>query len=213
MPSYRMRFTVRRIMIAVACIALAIGGFLWVTRQVVEVVELAPQPLSASTDHDLFDIVLGDLIANPDFDPAVGGRGVAKPGIVLGDTTRRGFRNAGFHFESWVVEKKVSPDVLEDLMARNRHGMRYSLARYRPSDPNILVRDLRQVDTDLGFSAQIPKARGYVETHLPGYSRDGLTALLPFTFGPTPHGAGGCYVLKKVKGRWDIIERWIYYLS
>jgi hypothetical protein len=49
--------------------------------------------------------------------------------------------------------------------------------------------------------------------HLPGYSRDGLTALVDFTFGPTPHGAVGFYLLKKVKGRWEIVECEIGYFS
>ena len=36
-------------------------------------------------------------------------------------------------------------------------------------------------------------------------------AVFSFSFGPSVHGAGGIYVLKKVKGRWEIIERRIYY--
>ncbi len=66
---------------------------------------------------------------------------------------------------------------------------------------------------DLEFSSQFPKARGYVETLLPGYSRDGLAALVVFTFGPTAHGAVGYYLLRKVEGRWVIIERSIGYFS
>ena len=48
-----------------------------------------------------------------------------------------------------------------------------------------------------------------------GYSRDGQTAVVYFTFGPTSHGAGGYYLLSKVKGRWEIIERfaWVSQLT
>ncbi len=200
-------------MIAVASIALAIAGYRWLYGPSVELVELAPQPLSASVDHDIFDIVVADLLDNEEFDPAVGGRRVAKSEIVLGDTTARGSSNAGVNLDSWIREKKISRDVLDDLLARNPNGRRYSLARYYPSNPNILVRTLSRVDMDLGFSFQFPKARGYVETRLPGYSRDGLTALVSFSFGPTAHGAVGFYLLKKVAGRWEIIERSIGYFD
>jgi hypothetical protein len=33
------------------------------------------------------------------------------------------------------------------------------------------------------------------------------------TFGPTPHGAVGCYYLKKVNGRWVIVERRLGYFN
>jgi len=62
MQLHRLRFTVRHIMFAVAIIALTIASYRWLIRAPVELVELAPQPLSASTDHDIFDIVLGDLL-------------------------------------------------------------------------------------------------------------------------------------------------------
>ena len=77
----------------------------------------------------------------------------------------------------------------------------------------IIVRGLSQIDTTLEFCFQFPKARGYVETLLPGYSRDGLTALVVFSFGPTVHGAVGYYLLRKVEGRRVIIERSIGYFS
>jgi hypothetical protein len=199
-------------MFAVASVALATATFLWIVRPPAERLELAPQPRSASTDHDIFDVVLLDLIQNQDFDPAVGGRGVAKSEIVFGDTTS-GFARVEGGLDFWIREKGVSSEIRDNLIARNPRGTRYLLTRYHPSDPSILVRNLSQIDQDLDFSSQFPNARGYVAARLPGYSRDGLTALVYFSFGPTAHGARGYYLLKKVRGRWEIIERSIGYFG
>ncbi len=87
MQLHRLRFSVQRMLIAVALITLAVAGYRWAMLPPVELVALAPQPTSASTDHDIFDIVLADLLNNPDFDPAVGGRRVAKSEIVFAETT------------------------------------------------------------------------------------------------------------------------------
>ena len=70
---------------------MSIAGYRWMVRPPVIFVELATQPQSADTDHDLFDIVLSDLIDNKDFYPATGGRGVEKCQIVFGNMTGFGF--------------------------------------------------------------------------------------------------------------------------
>jgi hypothetical protein len=43
----------------------------------------------------------------------------------------------------------------------------------------------------LDFSSYLAKARGFVVASLPGYSRDGRTALMCFVIGPSGHGAAG----------------------
>src|SRR5262245_37120931 len=93
MPLPRLRFTVRWMMIVVAAAALAVASYVWVVRPPYKRLEPAPQPALVSTDHDIFDIVLTDLIDNQDFDPAVGGRGVPKSEIVFADTTAPGFKD------------------------------------------------------------------------------------------------------------------------
>lgn len=199
------RFSVRLLMLLVASVALVIGGFLWLVQLGAVREELAPQPLSASVDHEILDIVLGDLINNPEFiNPYP-----TKTQIVVGDRTPRGYGDAGNELERWARENKVTSDVVDDVASRSPKGICYLLARYQPSNPNILKRKIDVIDLD----TQFPKARGYVETRLPGYSRDGQNALLSFTFGPTPHGAVGFYLLKRVNGRWEIIMRSLYYYS
>jgi hypothetical protein len=214
---HRVQFTLRWLAVAVATVALMLACCLWIFRPPVVIVEVARPPASSNSDYDVFDVVLSDLIDNKEFEPATGGRQAEKPQIVFGDTTRVGFGKAGVNrvggLGDWMREKRIPLEVTNDLMSRNPPGKRYILAGYRPSNPNILVRDLTQVDQDLGFSSQFPRARGYVESCLPGYSRDGSAVLVPFKFGPTPHGAIGCYYLSKVNGRWEIVERLLGYFN
>ena len=198
------RMTPRTWTAAVAILGLIIACYHWVFCPTLVLVERARPPQSVSLDDEIFDIVLSDLIENQEFNPATGGRGVEKHQIVLGDTTMVGFGRIGetrFGLDRWCREKGIPLEVQDDFSIRNPKGKRCVLARYRPSNPNILVRALGPIDRDLGFSARFPDARGYVETHLPGYSRDGATALVVFTFGPTPHGATGCYLLGKMEGQ------------
>jgi hypothetical protein len=53
----------------------------------------------------------------------------------------------------------------------------------------------------------------YVSFWLPAYSEDGLTALVRFAFGPTPHGAcGTCFL--EMKGRvWQVLWRKLSYYA
>jgi hypothetical protein len=170
-------------------------------------------PDQANRDHEIFDIVLSDLIDYEEFDPAVGGRGVNKSQIVLSDTTlKQRFSDRLLDGRPCNLPKEIPSEIWADLIRRNAQGKRYSLARYHPSNPHILVRDLSQTDLD-GFGGVFPDARGYVELSLPGYSRGGQTALFHFTFGPTPHGAVGDYLLSRVKGRWEIVGRFIGYFD
>jgi hypothetical protein len=198
-------------MLAVAFIALVIALCVWVLRPPLVIVELARPPKSINPDHDIFDLVLADLIENPEFNPATGGRDVKKRQSVFGKTTNIGSSNA-LLIRGWVREMGISQELEDVLRSRNPKRAQYFLADYRPSNPNILLRDLSAIDRDImGFYSRFPDASGYVETWLPGYSRDGQTALLSFTFGPNPHGAVGCYVLRKTNGCWKISERRIRY--
>lgn len=214
----RVRFTVRRLMVMAAVIALMIAVYLWVVRPPVIPVEFATQPRSANTDHDLFDIVLTDLIDNKDFYPATVGRGVEKRQIVFGNMTEVGLTHVEWLQDKWIGEKNVASEIKDDLLSRNPRYKRFILAHYQPSNPDILVRDLSQIDQGVGFTSQYPKARGYVEANLPGYSRDGRTAVVLFTSGPRAHpdlgyADTGTYLLRKLKGRWEIVERSIWRLE
>ncbi len=62
------------------------------------------------------------------------------------------------------------------------------------------------------FEQAYPEARGFVGFWLPAYSSDASTALVRFTFGPTPHGACGTVFLEKRRGVWTVAWRkYAYY--
>ncbi|MFI5459883.1 MAG: hypothetical protein ACHRXM_31060 [Isosphaerales bacterium] len=173
--------------------------------------QLAPRPdrsrqdQGSNADHEIFDIVLSDMIGNKEFNPAVGGRSIKKSQVVLEAATYGGVSD---HFLSHLSNdptKAIPSEIRVDLLRRNPKGERYSLASYHPSNANILISDLSRVDLDLGFAEVFPDARGYVQPYLPGYSRDGQSALFLFGFGPTSHGAVGYYLLNRESGRWEIV--------
>lgn len=210
MPRPRSRFSVRQMIVGVGIAAVLTACLVGLFRSVGWLrtpIELAPPPLRANTDHDLFDIVLSDLIANDQFRPA-GGGGTKKFQIVVSDQTPGAARN----LEEALGEdiKDVPAELRADLVNRNRERTHYSLARYQPSNPDILFQDMRQVDRLFGFDRQFPNAVGFVVPLLPGYSRDGRMALFYFYYGPSLHGAAGYHLFRKVKGRWEIILKGFY---
>ncbi|MBL8518304.1 MAG: hypothetical protein JNM76_15195 [Betaproteobacteria bacterium] len=73
---------------------------------------------------------------------------------------------------------------------------------------NIVVSDVTHVrKQQLEFSAfkkAYPRARGWLEVFLPGYSRDGDRAMVRAFAGPSPHGAVLTAELRNLDGRWFV---------
>jgi len=200
-------------MVAVVITAAVVGCLVGLFRSVGWVptpIELAPQPRWANTDHDVFDVVLSDLLTNADFGPVGGGPAAKRFQIVVVDKTYGRVTNSRLHDVLGDQTKDVPAEVQADLVSRNPDRKGYSLAKYRPSTPDILVQDMRAVDQVNDFDRQFPSARGYVLPLLPGYSHDGRMAFFYFYFGPTLHGAAGYYLLRKVNGHWEIILHGFY---
>jgi hypothetical protein len=200
-------------MIAVAVVASFLGIVSWKVRGPVVFLEAAPPPTSANTDHDIFDIVLTDLINDPEFNFTIGGPLAKRTQIVMHAVTKGHLRREYFNFDKWPKENGTPEDVLDDIVARNPKGKQFALAGYQPSTPNITVTVLRQSELDDPFQPRYPSACGYVIPYLPGYSRDGTTALFLFRLPPLGYHPGwGCYLLKKTNGRWDIAKKRLYHL-
>ncbi len=160
MPRPRSRFSVRQMIVGVGIAAVLTACLVGLFRSVGWLrtpIELAPPPLRANTDHDLFDIVLSDLIANDQFRPA-GGGGTKKFQIVVSDQTPGAARN----LEEALGEdiKDVPAELRADLVNRNRERTHYSLARYQPSNPDILFQDMRQVEQTLRIRSSVSQRRG-----------------------------------------------------
>ena len=58
------------------------------------------------------------------------------------------------------------------------------------------------------FEEDHPKARGWVRSYLPGYSKKGTTAVVRANAGPSPHGATVTALLEKRGEKW--LVRWLH---
>ena len=92
-------------------------------------------------------------------------------------------------------------------------------AAFRFRDRRVVIDDLDALaeraggglSFDLAFRKNHPKARCWVKVSLPGYSRDGSTAVVLFRIGPDPHGAAWLYQLARFQGRWNVAWRRFVY--
>jgi len=63
------------------------------------------------------------------------------------------------------------------------------------------------------FADDYPKAKAYVDLWLPGYSRNGTSAIVSFFFGPRHHHTQAFYKLEKSGGSWRVEwHKFNYYL-
>lgn len=157
-------------------------------------------------DYKILDLVLLDLLDFKDFNEAVYLKGT---NIILSDRTRGFLRFLeSDHSDAQSHSKKsyfIPADVRADLWQRNPEEP-VPLRGFEPSSSKILMRDVTGLK-QLEFFSKYRDSKGYVDVWLPGYSKDGQTAVLRAWFGPTPHGASATYMLAKKKGKWTIVWR------
>jgi len=171
-------------------------------------------------DYQVLEMVLLDLIDFKEFTPLVDDG--KKTDIVLSEKTAGStgtMGSSGFLSDDQLRgeshDKKpylIPADIRADLRRRNPKEP-VSLRGFKPSRTKILLRDLSGLKRFGEFERKHPDARGYVEAWLPGYSKDGQTAVLRAWFGPTSHGATATYMLANKKGRWAIVWRKVAYYA
>lgn len=170
------------------------------------------KPTVRDEDRQILEVVLLDLIDFDEFSVFVKGK---KAKIVLAQKTAgtSGLLSDGqLNGESHDKEPYLIPaDLRADLRRRNPKEP-VILSGFKPSSPKILLRDLSGLRRD-EFEEKYPDARGYAEAWLPGFSKDGRTAVLRAYFGPTPHGATATYLLEKRDGRWTVVWRKVAYYA
>ncbi len=98
----------------------------------------------------------------------------------------------------------ISREMRRDLLRRN--AQRVSLASLKFKDRRILLKSSTEIPDRYGSDLDDLNARGWISILLPGYSTDSSRAVLRFHFGPTPHGAGGTYLMVRKGGKW--VVRW-----
>ena len=112
--------------------------------------------------------------------------------------------------------QRVQKDVIQDFRRRN-WAPTSNPDKYEPVaafytnltfDARITIVDLRRLPSDRGsispFLNSYPKARGCVEAFLPGYSKDGMSAMIYGFAGPSPHGAIVIASLQNAGKGWDV---------
>jgi hypothetical protein len=191
----------------VAVFGLLLGGYFWLTREPILELKLPAPSTRVNVDHEIFDIVLSDLLRNEEF--VQFGKDEKKQ-VILDSRSEEGYGMKSVDdsdLKETLQEKAIDPEIVEDFHARNARRIRFDLTGYKPSNPDILVQELK--DPRLSrFS--LPR---WVQASLPAYSKDGTIALFRFGFGPSAHGAEGFYLLKKANGRWEIVERKLFYFA
>jgi hypothetical protein len=114
----------------------------------------------------------------------------------------------------------VSVELQDDLRSRNRDEP-ISLAGYKSPSRGILLEDLGARISREGLpkekaynlyrfqNTSLPNVSRFVIAYLPGYSKDGNTAIFRAYFGPTAHGATLTYKVAKKDGKWTVVWRYV----
>ena len=163
-------------------------------------------PTGSSTDFDLIEIVLVDLMGFNEFRPATADLAGKQSKVVL-DEKACGLSG---DISDGILNYESNPEVVPHEIAadprRRNPKERILFSGFKPKNPNILVGDLSGINWYLSFDFEkkFPDAKGYVSAWLPGYSKDGNTAVVKVVFGPTAHGATATYLLINQDGRWKV---------
>jgi hypothetical protein len=106
---------------------------------------------------------------------------------------------------------EVPAEVAESLVQRNAKPT--SLRGWGFAE-GIAVADLGPTsDLVSRTPPEYPDAKAYAIVFLPGYSKDGRTAVVQFDFGPTPHGASATYLLVRTEGGWTVTQSALVYYA
>jgi hypothetical protein len=131
-----------------------------------------------------------------------------KAQIVLNEKTNGsgGFDDDQLNSEFGSAKEGGIPvPICADLRRRNS-AEPLSLSGFKPKNSKILVEELPDITQrgQFNFERKYPQANTYVEAWLPGYSKDGKTAVVRVRFGPSPHEGTATYLLENREGRWKV---------
>ncbi len=135
--------------------------------------------------------------------------------IVLGPRTARTVSclSSSEARAALVEEEKnqVIPDEIGEDLRRRNPGAPASLEDFRTEKAPVRIRDVyaeleRAFDLEFAqkYWEKYRDSWGYVYAFLPGYSKDGETAVVIFEAGPSPHGSEVTYFLVKSEGSWKV---------
>jgi len=175
-------------------------------------------------DYAVLEAALNDLTSpkNPEYKYHIQNVGPGKE-IVINDKTCVADRFDDVMFDLGHPNRNidcddirsVAADIKDDFNRRSKTEAS-SLADFRPANSNIIVQDLDHMleeprgvlDDSLGaIRKKYPTAWGYVWAYLPGYSKDGKSAVVVFDRPGGRHGGDWVYMLSKAGKRWEVVWR------
>jgi hypothetical protein len=164
-------------------------------------------------DRDVLEALLVHLRTDSDFKiPGISSNGTT---MVLHARTpeKTGFLTT-VQIRSDIRNRELPGDALNDLQFRNRPafppGSYDSVTAYYNDlilGPGIVVANITGVyrkASHPAFREAYPDGRAWIEAYLPGFSRDGLTAVVRAGVGPSEYGAMLTAVLEKQDNRWFV---------
>jgi hypothetical protein len=99
--------------------------------------------------------------------------------------------------------RKLDASLARSLRKRNRAPVSLDALRYQCPDFKLVPYE--PIRAELGAMQRVyPKANAFVRVTLPGYDKDGTSAVVQFWFGPSEHGSFAIYHLSKVGGLWRV---------
>jgi len=175
-------------------------------------------PVSAAPpderDRDVLDTLMQHLLADSKFNMTLVPTNGAT--IVLDARTpeERGF--VMYHqIRSEIGGRTLPDDAVSDMLKRNtpadaKPDTYDSVAAFYTNltfGSGIVVTNLAEVSKGRGslFKDAHPKARGWLEAFLPGYSKNGTRAVVRAGVGPWAHAAMLTAVLEKRGDKWEVV--------
>lgn len=201
MQSSRMRFTVRLLMASVILMTLARGD---------------DQVPVQDRDREVLEIVLTDVMdpKNPEYKGLEPGQLKCR-GIVLHRMTEL---EDDFFLGPALKEieegGRLSKEVGKEWSRRNA-GPQVPTKAFRFLNHDIIIDDIEAILEKSGgdfafaeaFWKKHPGTWGWVYPTLPGFSRDGKSAVVLMSDGPSFHGSVWMYKLVQFQDRWKVVWR------
>jgi hypothetical protein len=179
-------------------------------------------------DYAVLETTLNDLASpkNPEYKYFIQHRGPGKE-IVIDDRTcvANEFTDTHLNLDQpndnidGADIRSIPVDIQDDFKRRSKEAAR-SLADFKPANANIIVHDLDHMrekapgafDDSLGaIRRKYPTAWGYVLAYLPGYSKDGMSAVVVFYLPNGAHGGDAVYMLQREAKRWIVVWRHFHF--
>lgn len=163
-----------------------------------------------AADQEIIELVAASLIVDSEFIPNAP-KSDRYDSIILSDRTVE-FLPTRFQCLERSEGRKISAEAKQSLFHRNKASV--SIDNAGPKNSAILVekvsRELQQMlEVPDHLSGRMP--RGVVSVSLPGYSKDGNSAVICIGFVWSKHGASGVFYLDRFDGAWRIKSRWFEY--